>query len=198
MTPRTRSSGLREGVDVPDVANPDGAGHDPMGDLLVDSLRRRMHALFSLYADAVATMDLEQVNHFEREGVLPIAFSLFHIVNMIDASFLLMTGTAPVWDASWEARVHPAIADHGKHRTVEEMVHQRIGDYDQFQEYMRTVFERVEPGPSPRRSPAPTAPGWRVTKGSPCSMPPSAGSTSTASVTWARSNWPVAWSDWAA
>ena len=112
--------------------------------LLLDSLQRRMHALFSLYYDAVATMDIDQVNHFEREGVLPIAFSLFHIVNMVDASFLLMTGTAPVWDAEWEARVHPAIADHGKHRTVEEMVHQRIGDYGQFQEYMRAVFDRIE------------------------------------------------------
>ena len=112
--------------------------------LLLDSLRRRMHALFSLYYDAVATMDIDQVNHFERDGVLPIAFSLFHIVNMIDASFLLMTGTAPLWDAGWEDRVHPAIADHGKHRTVAEMVHQRIGDYGQFQKYMRAVFDRIE------------------------------------------------------
>jgi len=112
--------------------------------LLLDSLRRRMHALFSLYYDAVATMDVDQVNHFERAGVLPIAFSLFHIVNMIDASFLLMTGTPPIWDDSWEERVRPAIADHGKHRTVEEMVDQRIGDYAQFQEYMRAVFDRVE------------------------------------------------------
>lgn len=112
--------------------------------LVLDSLQRRMRALFSLYDDAVATMDVDQVNHFEREGVLPIAFSLFHIVNMIDASFLLMTGTPPIWDAEWEARVNPAIADHGKHRTVEEMVDQRIGDYVQFQEYMRAVFDRVE------------------------------------------------------
>ena len=119
---------------------------DPTGgvDLVLDSLQRRMRALFSLYEDAVATMDLDQVNHFEREGVLPIAFSLFHIVNMIDASFLLMTGTPPIWDDAWAARVHPAIADHGKHRTVEEMVHQRIGDYEQFQAYMRAVFDRVE------------------------------------------------------
>src|SRR5664280_2930139 len=112
--------------------------------IVLDSLQRRMRALFSLYYDAVDTMDLDHVNHFEREGVLPIAFSLFHIVNMIDASFLLMTGTAPVWDDAWAERVHPQINDHGKHRTVEEMVHQRIGDYDAFQEYMRTVFDRVE------------------------------------------------------
>ena len=113
-------------------------------DLVLDSLRRRMRALHSLYYDAVATMDVDQVNHFEREGVLPIAFSLFHIVNMIDASFMLMTGVPPIWDDEWEERVHPAIADHGKHRTVAEMVHQRIGDYDQFQRYMRQVFDRTE------------------------------------------------------
>jgi hypothetical protein len=113
-------------------------------DLVLDSLQRRMRALHSLYDDAVATMDLAQVNHFEREGVLPIAFSLFHIVNMMDASFMLMTGTVPIWDDSWEAKVRPAIADHGKHRTVEEMIHQRIGDYDQFQAYMHAVFGRTE------------------------------------------------------
>ena len=103
-----------------------------------------MRALHSLYYDAVATMDLDQVNHFEREGVVPIAFSLFHIVNMMDASFMLMTGVPPIWDESWEQKVRPAIADHGKHRTVEEMVHQRIGDYPAFQEYMAAVFRRTE------------------------------------------------------
>ncbi len=116
-----------------------------MADVLVlDSLQRRMRAMHSLYYDAVATMDIDQVNHFEREGVLPIAFSLFHIVNMIDASFLLMTGVAPIWDESWEQRVKPAIPDHGKHRTVAEMIHQRIGDYQAFQEYMGAVFTRTE------------------------------------------------------
>ena len=46
--------------------------------LLLDSLRRRMRTMHSLYYQAVESMDLEHVNHFEREGVLPIAFSLFH------------------------------------------------------------------------------------------------------------------------
>ena len=114
------------------------------GELALDSLQRRMRAMHSLYDDAVATMDIDQVNHFEREGVLPIAFSLFHIVNMMDASFMLMTGTPPLWDDSWEARVRPAIADHGKHRTVDEMVHQRIGDYASFRDYMGLVFARTE------------------------------------------------------
>jgi len=113
-------------------------------DLILDSLQRRMRALHSLYSDALATMDIDQVNHFEREGVVPIAFSLFHIANMIDVSFMLITGVTPLWDKQWEERVRPAIADHGKHRTVAEMVHQRIGDYEAFGEYLHAVFGRVE------------------------------------------------------
>ena len=95
--------------------------------LVLDSLRRRMRALHSLYHDAVESMDVEHVNHFEREGVLPIAFSLFHITNMIDASFMLITGTPPIWNQEWQDRVGMTVHDHGKHRTVDEMVHQQIG-----------------------------------------------------------------------
>lgn len=182
---------------------------DPSTLLILDSLRRRMRALHSLYEDAVATMTLDHVNHFEREGVLPIAFSLFHIVNMMDAPFMLMTGTPPIWNQEWQDRVQMSVNDHGKHRTVDEMVHQRIGDYEAFQEYMHAVFARTEAWlatldpaelervvitrPFPRRSPAPTAPGWRASRGSPCSTPRSAGSTSTACATWARSSSAAGW-----
>jgi hypothetical protein len=112
--------------------------------MILDSLQRRMRALHSLYRDAVSTMDLSHVNHHERPGVLPIAFSLFHIVNMIDASFMLITGAAPIWDDSWQSRVGMHIANHGKHRTVDEMEAQRIGDYAAFTEYMEAVFTRTE------------------------------------------------------
>jgi hypothetical protein len=115
-----------------------------MTDLLQDSLLRRMRTMHGLYYQACETMGPEHVNHFEREGVLPIAFSLFHYVNMQDASFMLITGIAPVWNADWQQRVQMAIDDHGKHRTVDEMVHQRIGDFDAFQQYMRTVYDRTE------------------------------------------------------
>ncbi len=63
-----------------------------MTDLTLDSLQRRMAAMHGLYYQAVSTMDLEHVNHFEREGVLPIAFSLFHYTNMEEVGFLLLTG----------------------------------------------------------------------------------------------------------
>jgi len=113
-------------------------------DLILDSLQRRMRAMHSLYYQAVDTMDLDHVNHFEREGVLPIAFSLFHYTNMQDVSFMMITGEPPVWNDDWQAKVQVAINDHGKHRTVDEMIHQRIGDYDAFKAYQRTVFDRTE------------------------------------------------------
>jgi len=114
------------------------------GHLLLDSLRRRMRAMHSLYADAVASMDLSHVNHFEREGVLPIAFCLFHYTNMQDVSFAMISGQGLVWDDDWQARVQMVINDHGKERTVAEMIHQRIGDYDAFIEYQQAVFSRTE------------------------------------------------------
>jgi len=115
-----------------------------IGDVLMDSLQRRMHTMHSLYYQAVGSMELEHVNHFEREGVLPIAFSLFHYTNMQDASFMLITGIPPIWNDAWQARVEMTINDHGKHKTVDEMIHQRIGNYDAFKEYQRTVFQRTE------------------------------------------------------
>jgi hypothetical protein len=113
-------------------------------DLTLDSLQRRMAAMHSLYYQAVDTMELEHVNHFEREGVLPIAFSLFHYTNMEDTSFVMITGQDPVWSEAWADKVQMTINDHGKHRTVDEMIEQRIGDYDAFKSYQRAVFDRTE------------------------------------------------------
>lgn len=114
------------------------------GPLILDSLQRRMRAMHSLYYQAVSSMGIEHVNHFERDGVLPIAFSLFHATNIEDASFMLITGAPPIWDQRWQARVAMAVDDHGKHLPVTEMVQQRIGDYTAFGEYQLAVFERTE------------------------------------------------------
>jgi hypothetical protein len=113
-------------------------------DLILDSLQRRMAAMHSLYYQAVDTMGPEHVNHYEREHVLPIAFSLFHYTNQEDANFMFLTGIPPIWSDDWQARVQMAVNDHGKERTVAEMEHQRIGDFDEFKAYQRTVFDRTE------------------------------------------------------
>ncbi len=113
-------------------------------DLLLDSLRRRMAAMHTLWYDAVDTMGPEHVNHFEREGVLPIAFSLFHYPNMQDVTFMVLTEQPPIWNDEWQSRVQMAVNDHGKERTVDEMIHQRVGDYQAFKAYMAAVYERTE------------------------------------------------------
>ena len=115
------------------------------GELALDSLQRRMHALHSLYDDAVATMDIDQVNHFEREGVLPIAFSLFHIVNMMDASFMLMTGTPPLWDDGWEEREcdRPSQITENTGPWTRWSINASVTTHP-FSEYMRLVFARTE------------------------------------------------------
>ena len=117
---------------------------ETMTEPILDSLQRRMATMHSLYYQAVDTMEISHVNHFERAGVLPIAFSLFHYTNMQDSTFMVMSGQPPVWNADWQARVQMAIDDHGKERTVEEMVDQRIGDLEAFKEYQRAVFDRTE------------------------------------------------------
>ena len=119
-------------------------GDDTMTDLIIDSLQRRMAAMHSLYYQAVSSMDLEHVNHFEREGVLPIAFSLFHYTNMQDSSFFVLTGQLPIWNDEWQERVQMSINNHGKELSVDETIHQRIGDFEQFKLYQRAVFDRTE------------------------------------------------------
>ena len=118
--------------------------HNANDELILDSLRRRMRSMHSLWEDAVESMDLDHVNHVEREPVLPIAFSLFHFVQIEDGSATMLGAGDMVYDDEWGRRMGLAIADHGKHKTVEEMVAQRIGDYDAFRQYMAEVFDKTE------------------------------------------------------
>lgn len=115
-----------------------------MTELILDSLCRRMRAMHSLWEEAVATMDLDQVNRVEREPVLPIAFSLFHFVQIEDSSATGLGAGPVVYDEAWGARMGLTIADHGKDKTVEEMLGQRIGNYDEFKRYMQLVFDKTE------------------------------------------------------
>ena len=118
-----------------------GRAVDP---IVIDSLRRRMRAMHSLWEDAVATMTADQVNHVERDRVLPIAFSLFHFTHIEDFSATMLGAGPMVYDEAYGGRMKLAIADDGKHRTVEEMTGQRIGDYGAFGDYMREVFAKTE------------------------------------------------------
>jgi hypothetical protein len=108
------------------------------------SLWRRVRAMHSLYEQACSTMTLEHVNYVERDGVLPIAFSLVHQVLIEDGSLLFAGGPAPRFNDGWSKRMGLAIPDHGKAKSVAEMTHQRLGDYGEFLLFQRLVFDATE------------------------------------------------------
>jgi hypothetical protein len=108
------------------------------------SLLRRLRAVHSLYYDACATMTVDQVNAVTQPSTLPIAFSLVHQLLMEDGTLVFIGGPPPQFDDEWANRLGLAIADHGKEKTVEEMMAQRIGDFDAFQEFQRRVFHATE------------------------------------------------------
>lgn len=108
------------------------------------SLLRRVRAAHSLYYDACDTMSLEQVNYVERHGVLPIAFSLVHQVLIEDSSLLYCGGPQAQFNAEWSAKMQLGVDDHGKSRSVDEMMGQRIGDYNAFRAIQRLVFDATE------------------------------------------------------
>jgi hypothetical protein len=108
------------------------------------SLQRRMRAMHSLYEDACASMTAEQVNHVERDGVLPIAFSLVHQVLIEDGTICFAGGPLPQFTPEIADEIGLAIADHGKAKTVAEMMHQRIGHYNAFLDFQGRVFATTE------------------------------------------------------
>lgn len=123
---------------------PGPAGNSGPG-LVMDSLERRMRGMHALWLEALATMDASHVNHFERAGVLPIAFTVNHQVRLEDASLVFLAGQVPLWQSGgWAERTGVAIDDIGKDTTVAEMEHQRIGDYDAFCDYAHEIYRRTE------------------------------------------------------
>lgn len=108
------------------------------------SLVRRLAAVHSLYFDACATMTLAQVNTVSKPTTLPIAFSLVHQVLLEDGSLVFIGGPSPLFNDTWAARIGLGVQDHGKEKSVEEMMHQRIADYGAFREFQGLVFGATE------------------------------------------------------
>ncbi len=89
-------------------------------------------------------MTLDQVNAVSHPGTLPIAFSLVHQALIEDGSLIFLGGPAPLFNDDWAERIGLGVNDHGKERSVEEMMHQRIDDYEAFGDFQRLVFAGSE------------------------------------------------------
>jgi hypothetical protein len=116
-----------------------------MSEMFVQSLCDRIRAMNTLYSRCVTDMTLEHVNHHEREGVLPIAFSLSHFIRAQDQSI-----SAPflhertLWDAGqWAGQVGVTVDRLGREETVDEMEQIRFADFDAWQRYQAEVLART-------------------------------------------------------
>jgi hypothetical protein len=113
--------------------------------VLVTSLRKRIRAMNTLYERAVTDMTLEHVNHHERAGVLPIAFSLSHYIRAQDQSISRpFLGENPLWDAGgWAAKVGVSVDRLGREETVEEMEQISFADFDAWRAFQAAVIART-------------------------------------------------------
>ncbi len=113
--------------------------------IFLDSLRNRIRAMNRLWEMAVGDLTLEQMNHHERAGVLPMAFSFSHFMKIQDAAMSMQfQGVPPLWGSGgWAGKVGVSIDAVGREETVEEMEHIRFGDLDAWKDYQAQVIART-------------------------------------------------------
>jgi hypothetical protein len=113
--------------------------------MFVESLRNRVRAMNVLWERAISDMTLEQVNHHEREGVLPIAFSFSHYIRAQDQSISApFRREQPLWvSGGWAQKVGVSVDTLGREETVEEMQHLRFADLEAWKTYQSEVIART-------------------------------------------------------
>jgi hypothetical protein len=111
----------------------------------VDSLRSRVRALNVLWERAVGDLTLEQMNHHERAGVLPLAFSFSHYIRAQDQAVSTpLRREAPLWvSGGWAAKIGVSVDSFGREETVAEMEQLRFADIDAWREYQAAVIART-------------------------------------------------------
>ncbi len=114
-----------------------------MSELFVDSLARRINAMNQLWQLAVSDMTVEQVNHHERPGVLPIAFSLSHAIRGQDRTMSqYFMGQPPLWEReAWAERIGVTVDKAGSGVPVAEMEHLAFASLDAWRDYQTAVFD---------------------------------------------------------
>lgn len=110
----------------------------------MSDLAKRVRALHALWDRGVADLTVEQVNHVERPGILPIAFTLVHYVRGEDNNAVDLLG-APghLWDEH-VLRIRFDGVDPRRGTPLAEAEQVRIGDVRAWRSYQSAVFERTE------------------------------------------------------
>lgn len=110
------------------------------------SFATRIAAVHALWEQGVADLTLEQVNHVERPGVLPIAFTLMHLVVGEDRNAARFLGQkTPLWDQQgWAKRVGLVGEPPVRGTPLAEAERIRLGDVTAWRAYQTAVFARTE------------------------------------------------------
>lgn len=115
------------------------------GQVLVESLRNRIRALNVLWERAVSDLTLDQMNHHERPGVLPLAFSFGHYIRSQDQSISgPFLREQPLWlSGAWASKIGVSVDALGREESVEDMEVLRFDDLDAWKEYQAAVLART-------------------------------------------------------
>jgi hypothetical protein len=110
------------------------------------SILARIHAIHELWQEGVADLTVEQVDHFERAGVLPIAFTLLHYVVGEDRNVARYLGAGTLlWDTEGWARRVGLVGDPPMRGTpMADAERIRLGDVAAWRAYQTAVFARTE------------------------------------------------------
>ena len=115
-------------------------------EMFVQSLRNRLRALNTLWERAVSDLTLEQMNHHERPGVLPLAFSFSHYIRAQDQSVSGVFRREPaLWvSGAWAGKVGATVDALGREESVAEMEQLSFGDIAAWREYQHSVLSRTD------------------------------------------------------
>ena len=110
------------------------------------SIVQRIAAVHSLWQQGVSDLTSDQVNHVERAGVLPIAFTLMHLVVGEDRNAARHLGAgALLWDEQgWARRVQLVGEPPVRGTPMADAERIRLGDVDAWRVYQSAVFARTE------------------------------------------------------
>jgi hypothetical protein len=113
--------------------------------MFVQSLAGRIRAMNTLWERALSDLSLEQVNHHERAGVLPMAFSFSHFIRAQDQSIsLIFRAEPPLWlSGGWAAKVGVSVDALGREESVGQMEKIRFRDLDAWRDYQAAVLAKT-------------------------------------------------------
>ena len=111
-----------------------------------EQLLQRVRAMHTLWNQVTTDLTLDQVNHHEREGVLPIAFSLHHYVVAADRAISWRLFDQPtLWEQDdWEDRVGATVPSVTRGTPISVAETLRFGNYEAWLDYQGAVFARSE------------------------------------------------------